>query len=73
MVGDHGGFARDDTNVMLLLSNPGFEAKTVYVMTRTAQVAPTILKALRLDPGALDAVKIEGTAVLPEVQGLLEK
>jgi hypothetical protein len=58
---------------MLLLSRPGFEAKTVYVTTRTAQVAPTILKALRLDPGALDAVKIEGTAILPEVQGLLEK
>jgi len=59
---------------MLLLSRPGFESKTVYVTTRTAQVAPTILKALRqAGPGALDAVKIEGTAILPEVQGLLEK
>jgi hypothetical protein len=28
-------------------------------------VAPTVLKALGLDPTALDAVKAEGTAVLP--------
>ena len=31
------------------------------------QVAPTILKALGLDPNALQAVKIEGTQVLPDV------
>ena len=29
------------------------------------QVAPTILKALGLDPNALEAVRIEGTQVLP--------
>jgi hypothetical protein len=37
------------------------------------QVAPTIVKALGLDPAALDAVRIEGTAVLPEVIGQLER
>jgi hypothetical protein len=31
------------------------------------QVAPTIVKALGLNPAALDAVQQEGTAVLPEV------
>jgi hypothetical protein len=31
----------------------------------TKQVAPTILQILGLDPKALDAVKMEGTAVLP--------
>jgi hypothetical protein len=31
------------------------------------QVAPTILKALGLNPGALDAVKVEGTQVLPDL------
>jgi hypothetical protein len=31
------------------------------------QVAPTILKALGLDPSALDAVREEGTQVLPEL------
>lgn len=66
MIGDHGGFGHDDTNVMLLVSNPSFSAKTVYVTTRTAQVAPTIVQALGLDPTLLDAVRIEGTAPLPE-------
>ncbi len=65
---EHGGFAHDDTNVMLLLSNPQFEAKTVVAAVGTAQVAPTILKALGLDPDALDAVRAEGTQVLPAVQ-----
>ena len=31
------------------------------------QVAPTILKALGLDPRALDGVRVEGTGVLPDV------
>jgi hypothetical protein len=31
------------------------------------QVAPTILKALGLDPNALDAVRSEGTRVLPDL------
>ncbi len=34
----------------------------------TTQVAPTILKALGLEPGKLDAVRIEGTPVLPGVK-----
>jgi hypothetical protein len=67
MIGDHGGFGHDDTNVILLVSNTAFTAQTVSVTTRTAQVAPTILQALGLDPAALDAVKAEGTQALPEV------
>jgi hypothetical protein len=65
---EHGGFAHDDTNVVLLLSNPSFQPRTVVAAVGTAQVAPTILKALHLDPSALDAVRIEGTGVLPAVQ-----
>jgi hypothetical protein len=65
---EHGGFAHDDVNVMMLLSNPSFEGKTVFSPVETEQVAPTILKALGLDPEALDAVRIEGTQVLPAVQ-----
>jgi Type I phosphodiesterase / nucleotide pyrophosphatase len=65
---EHGGFAHDDTNVMLLVSLPGFQPKTVHAEVGTAQVAPTILQALGLDPSALDAVRIEGTSVLPAVQ-----
>ena len=64
---EHGGFAHDDTNVVLLVSNPGFAPRTVRAEVGTAQVAPTILKALGLNPSALEAVRIEGTGVLPAV------
>jgi Type I phosphodiesterase / nucleotide pyrophosphatase len=73
MIGDHGGFGHDDTNVILLVENPRFTAQTVAVTTRTAQVAPTILKALGLDPTSLEAVSAEGTPVLPEVAAQLGK
>jgi len=72
-VGDHGGFAHDDTNVILLVAHPCFKAQTVSIPTSTAQVAPTIVKSLGLDPWALDAVRAEGTPVLPEVEAQLEK
>jgi hypothetical protein len=65
---EHGGFAHDDTNVILLLSHPRFQPQTVRTAVGTAQVAPTILQSLGLNPSALDAVRIEGTAVLPAVQ-----
>lgn len=64
---EHGGFSRDDTNVMILVSNPAFTAVTITSPVKTSQVAPTILQALGLDPNALDAVKAEGTAVLPGI------
>jgi hypothetical protein len=73
MVGDHGGFGHDDTNVMLLVFHPSFTAHTVATATSTAQVAPTIVQALGLDPAALDAVRAEGTSVLPEVEAELAK
>jgi len=62
---EHGGFAHDDTNVVLLLSNPSFSPRTVYASVGTAQVAPTILQSLGINPQALQAVQIEGTPVLP--------
>jgi hypothetical protein len=64
---EHGGFAHDDTNVILLLSHSSFQSKTVRVGVGTAQVAPTILKALDINPAELYAVRAEGTSVLPEV------
>jgi Type I phosphodiesterase / nucleotide pyrophosphatase len=62
---EHGGYAWDDTNVMMLVSNPHLETKTVHSFVETTQVAPTILQLLGLDPNALDAVRTEGTPVLP--------
>jgi hypothetical protein len=65
---EHGGFALDDTNVMLLVSNPSYRPRTITTFVETTQVAPTILKVLGLDPDSLDAVRKEGTAVLPGFQ-----
>ncbi len=65
---EHGGFAQDDTNVMLLVSNPRLNAKTITSLVETAQVAPTVLKLLGLDPQTLDAVRIEGTPALPGLE-----
>jgi len=62
---EHGGFSHDDTNVIMLLSNPSFQPKTVTTPVTTMQVAPTILKALGIDPDSLDAVRAEGIRVLP--------
>jgi arylsulfatase A-like enzyme len=64
---EHGGFAHDDTNVVLLLSYPTFLPRTVSTVVGTAQLAPTILKALGRNPSALEAVQVEGTPVLPAV------
>jgi hypothetical protein len=64
---EHGGFAHDDTNVMLLLSNPGFHSSTVTGPVETLQIAPTILQALGLNPYSLQSVQEEGTQVLPGV------
>jgi hypothetical protein len=62
---EHGGFAHDDVDVIMLLSHPSFQAKTVTSPVETMQVAPTILKALGLDSNSPQAVQQEGTEVLP--------
>jgi len=65
---EHGGFSHDDTNVIMLWSNPSFKPNYVNAPVTTMQVAPTILRALGLDPTALQSVQLEGTPVLPAVQ-----
>jgi hypothetical protein len=62
---EHGGFSKDDTNVILLVSNPFIAASTVTTPVQTKQVAPTILKALGLNPRSLKAVRLENNPVLP--------
>ena len=66
-VAEHGGLAHDDRNVMLLLANPQFAQKMITSPVQTAQVAPTILKSLRLDPRQLKAVNEEHTSILPGI------
>jgi hypothetical protein len=62
---EHGGFAQDDTTVMMLVSNSRFQPRIINSFVETMQVAPTILQALGLNPGKLEAVQKEGTPVLP--------
>jgi len=64
---EHGGFGHDDTNVVMLLSNPSFKPNTIKAGVGTVQVAPTILKALGLNINLLDSVRAEGTTVLPGI------
>ena len=68
---EHGGFSHDDTNVVMLFANPNLTQRTVSVASETTQVAPTILKALGLNPKALDAVRLEGTTTLTDVTSQL--
>jgi predicted AlkP superfamily pyrophosphatase or phosphodiesterase len=64
-IAEHGGSAWQDRNVMLVVSGPNITPKTVDLMVETRQVAPTILKALGLNPSSLEGVALEGTQVLP--------
>jgi Type I phosphodiesterase / nucleotide pyrophosphatase len=66
-VAEHGGFAHDDTTVMMLVSNPGIAPASIDTPVVTAQVAPTILALLGLNPDALIAVQKEGTPILPGI------
>jgi arylsulfatase A-like enzyme len=62
---EHGGFSFGDTNVGLIVSNPELHARVLKTPVSTAQVAPTILRALGIDPDALRSVRVERTEVLP--------
>jgi len=64
---EHGGFSHDDTNVMILVSNPNFSPSTITTPVQTAQVAPTVLRALGLNPASLQGVQQQGTQVLPGI------
>jgi arylsulfatase A-like enzyme len=68
---EHGGFSFGDTNVGLIVSNPGFRASIVKTPVATSQVAPSIAQALGIDPNKLKSVRIEHTeppAGLPSMQ-----
>jgi len=64
-VAEHGGFAEDDTHVMLLVSGPTVTQGVVAGSVQTTQIAPTILSALGLNPKSLQAVQMENTPELP--------
>jgi Type I phosphodiesterase / nucleotide pyrophosphatase len=71
-VAEHGGLSADDVHVALLVVNGRRDAnglggggKVIGAPVETTQIAPTILRALGLDPSQLDAVGPEGTRPLP--------
>jgi len=62
---EHGGFTNDDRNVALVVSAPRIQGRVVEDEVETRQIAPTILRALGLDPHELQGVRLEGTRALP--------
>jgi hypothetical protein len=64
---EHGGGSLDDTHVALLVSAKFLDQSEVDDLVKTTQIAPTILRALGLDPDALGAVRQEGTRALPKL------
>jgi len=62
---EHGGFNEDDVHTALLISLDGLDQAVVKSAVLNQQVAPTIIKALGLDPEELEAVRKEQIPVLP--------
>jgi hypothetical protein len=64
-IAEHGGFNEDDTHIALLVSFPGLEKKNIKTPVSNQQVAPSILRALGIDPNELKAVRKEQVHILP--------
>jgi arylsulfatase A-like enzyme len=65
-IAEHGGDNPGDLDVPLVVYAPGtVRPAQAGHRVETTQVAPTILKLLGLSPSSLQAVKLEGTHVLP--------
>jgi Type I phosphodiesterase / nucleotide pyrophosphatase len=62
---EHGGFNEDDVHTALLVSLDDMERTVVKSAVSNQQVAPTIIRALGLDPNELEAVRKEQIPVLP--------
>ncbi|HEX3498867.1 MAG TPA: alkaline phosphatase family protein [Stellaceae bacterium] len=65
-IAEHGGFAKEDRHVALLVALPGGRATTVTEKVETRAVAPTILRILGLDLKRLDATAT-GVRPLPQL------
>ena len=65
-IAEHGGADPQDRDVPLVVYAPSvLEPATVGWPVETTQIAPTILSLLGINPDELQAVRIEGTQVLP--------
>jgi arylsulfatase A-like enzyme len=67
-IAEHGGANPADRDVPIVVYAPGaVQPQRQDESVETTQIAPTILTLLGLDPRALQAVRIEGTEVLPGI------
>jgi hypothetical protein len=65
-IAEHGGNHPEDRDVPLVVAGAGAQRHSVSTRpVSTAQIAPSILRLLGLDPQALQAVRSEHTQVLP--------
>ena len=64
---EHGGLGENETHVPLIVSNTYLKAAKIQAPVNLTQIAPTVLDLLRYDPNSLDAVRLEGTPVLPNL------
>ncbi|HEY2631879.1 MAG TPA: hypothetical protein VGI26_05815, partial [Solirubrobacteraceae bacterium] len=67
-IAEHGGANPADRDVPIVVYAPHVVGPGIYhSWVETTQIAPTILDLLGLDPNALQAVRMEGTQVLPGI------
>jgi hypothetical protein len=67
-IAEHGGDNPADVDVPLIVYSPGnIQPGTFDQAVENTQIAPTIVRLLGLDPRQLDAVREEGTQVLPGI------
>jgi hypothetical protein len=67
-IAEHGGDNPQDRDVPILVVVPALKnGRVIGAPVETTQIAPTILSLLGLNPKALQAVRIEGTKVLPSL------
>ena len=64
-IAEHGGSDPQDRHVPIVVFAPGAHPGAVSAAVTMAEIAPTILAALGLDPGLLQAVKAQHTTSLP--------
>jgi hypothetical protein len=67
-IAEHGGDNPQDRDVPILVVLPNLKnGRVIGAPVETTQIAPTILSLLGLNPKELQAVRIEGTKVLPSL------
>ena len=68
-IAEHGGADPEDRDVALVVYAPSTRVhhRTVDQTVETTQIAPTILELMGINPRQLQAVRTEGTPVLPGV------